>query len=288
MLKKRVIGVVLVREGIAVQSIGFRHFLPIGQPGIVIEYLNRWGIDEVTLLDIDATPRGRPPDFSLVREVSVHGQMPLAVGGGIRDISHIRRIIESGADKVVINSAAGNPALLSEGADRFGSQCIVVSIDARRNPDGGYSSFTSSGMKPTGHSPAEAAEIAEDAGAGEILLTSIDRDGSGKGYDLDLIRSVAEEVRIPVVACGGAGGPDHLLQAMSLGISGAAAANYFNFTEHSVITTKRYLSDHGVDLRLDTHATYPGVRFTARGRVGKLDDSALQGLRFVYIPEEKI
>lgn len=289
MLKTRIIGVVLVRDGIAVQSIGFSRYLPIGHPSVAIDYLNRWGIDEVVILDISASLQNRAPDVSMVKHCSRFAQMPLAAGGGIREITHITDLIRSGADKVVINAAAAkNPRFIEKAADIFGDQCIVVSIDARRMPDGSYVTYTHSGTLPTGISPAECAKVAEKHGAGEILLNSIDRDGAKSGFDYELIRSVFDSISIPLIACGGAGHPLHLKQAMEFKVSGVAAANFFHFAEHAVIISKRYLEQEREEIRLETYASYPDSRFNPDGRLMKKDDERLQKLRFELIPEEKI
>jgi len=289
MLKTRIVGVVVVKGGIAVQSIGFHRYLPLGRPSIAIEYLNRWGIDEVILLDIDATWESRPPDLRMMQECASRGQMPLAAGGGIRSLSDISGALLAGADKVVVNTAASeDSSLISEGAGYFGSQCIIVSIDAQKLSDGSYEAFTRGGSRPTGSSPAELAIEAETRGAGEVFLNSIDRDGSCQGYDLDLIRSVVDAVTIPVIACGGAGHPDHLREAMALGVSGVAAANFFHYSEHSVIVAKSYLKSRAQNIRLDSYVTYGFHTIGDDGRIRKGDDGMLQKLRFVDLPEEVI
>ena len=148
--------------------------------------------------------------------------------------------------------------------------------------------FTDSGVRPTGLTAQQLAQRAEGLGAGEILITSIDRDGSQRGYDLELIQGVADVVRIPVIACGGAGHPEHMRAAMRCGVSAVAAANFFHFTEHSVIIVKQYLKSLGEPVRLDSHATYRSFRFNDAGRTGKRDDGVLEALRFHYVPEERI
>lgn len=288
-LKQRVVGVIVVRAGWAVQSIGFRRFLPVGRPEIAVEYLNRWGIDEIILLDIDATLAGRKPDFEAVGRYARFGQVPLTVGGGISEVADIERLIRAGADKVALNWAArSHPELIAAGAERFGNQCLVVSLDAREVAPGRHEVFARGGREPTGLTPAEAARRACAAGAGEILINSIDHDGSGKGYDLELVRSVLEVVDVPVVACGGVGEPRHLLAGLQLGVSGVAAANFFHFTEHSVIVAKRFLLQAGAKVRLDSYADYRGAAFAERGRAARRPDADLDHLRFDYIPEEVI
>jgi len=288
-LKTRVIGVLAVKDEVVVQSIGFKQYLPVGVPSIAVEHLNRWGIDEIVLLDIHATLEGRRLRHDLVAEYSRHGQVPFAVGGGIGDIHDVERLIRAGADKVVVNTAAAaQPQLIAESAREFGNQCIVVSIDARRVGPGRYEAFTRSGRQATGRTPVELACVAERHGAGEIFLTSIDRDGSKAGYDADLITPVVEAVRIPVIVCGGVGRPVHLVEGIRLGASAVAAANFFHYTEHSVAVAKRYAENLGASVRLDTIVGYAGFEHNADGRLKKADDSVLEELRFVYIPEEVI
>lgn len=289
MLKTRIIGVVVVRGGIAVQSIGFRRYLPIGKPEIAVSYLDRWGVDEIVLLHIDATKNSCCPLDSQVLSYSSECMVPLSVGGGIAQVSDVKRIIQAGADKVVINSALiSNSAVITEAATSFGSQSVVVSIDACRQPDGTFVAFTHAGAYSTGLSARKLAQRAEELGAGEIFLNSIDRDGSKQGYDLDLIRSVVDAVNIPVIACGGAGHPKHMVEAMECGVSAVAAANFFHFTEHSVIVNKHFLRSTGVPVRLDSYATYQDFQLDQDGRVAKRSDEMLEALRFRYLPEEKI
>jgi imidazole glycerol-phosphate synthase subunit HisF len=289
MLKTRVIGVVVVRHGLAVQSIGFNRYLPIGTPEIAINYLDRWGIDEIVVLDTTATADGRQPEPERVRSYAVQCQVPLTVGGGIRDVAHVTSSIQAGADKVVVNSAlVTRPELVTETAGLFGTQCIVASIDARRERDGRYIAYTEGGTRSTGLEARELARRAEDLGAGELIVNSIDRDGAKTGYELDLLRSVVDAVHIPVIGCGGAGHPEHLRDAMRCGVSAVAAANFFHYTEHSVIVAKQYLKSSHEPIRIDSYAKYDTFEFDAQGRAGKLPDARLEALRFHYIPEEKI
>jgi len=289
MLKVRVVGVLIVKGGIVVQSIGFKKYLPVGMPPIAIEYLNQWGIDEIVLLDIDATPQNRDPQIDQIRAYSQFCQVPLTVGGGIKHVSQIKNIIQAGADKVVMNTEAiNNPNIITEGAKLFGSQCIVVSIDAKRMTFDQYEVFTHSGMVPTGKTPVELAIQAEKYGAGEIFINSIDRDGSKKGYDLELIQLVVSAVRIPVIACGGVNHPEHMVEAIPLDVGAVAAANFFHYSEQSVTTVKSYIEAHNQQIRLDSYATYRGNDYDERGRVAKKDDAYLDQLRFEYIPEEVI
>lgn len=289
MLKTRIVGVLVVKGGIVVQSLNFKRYLPVGSVAVAVEYLNRWGIDEIVLLDIDATPQGQPPQFDRVREYSKFCQVPLTVGGGVRAVADMERLVHSGADRIAINAAAiENPALIEEGARRLGSQCMVVSIDVRSQGNGEYRVYSHSGSRATPYDPVVLAKRAEDAGAGEIFLTSIDRDGSKRGYDLELLRSVAAAVNIPVIVCGGVGHPGHLLEAANMGVSAVAAANFYHFTEHSVIVAKSHLKAAGANVRLDSYVTYEGFQFDGDGRAARISDEALDKLRFEVIPEEVI
>jgi cyclase len=280
---------VLVRDDIAVQSIGFRRYLPLGTPEIAIAYLDRWGIDEIVILHLDATAAGWSPSAERVKSYSRGCQVPLSIGGGLATIADVKRVIQAGADKVVINTAIlGNSEIITKSAALFGSQCIVASIDARRGQDGALVAWTNSGTKSTGIAPRELAIRAETLGAGEILLTSIDHDGSKQGYDIELIRSVVDAVEIPVIVCGGAGHPAHVVEALRCGASAVAAGNFFHFTEHSVIVLKQYLRSSGEPIRLDSYATYEGFQHDHTGRVAKRPDHLLEALRFRYVPEEVI
>lgn len=288
MLKTRIIGVVLVRHGLTVQSLGFRRYLPVGRPEIAIEYLDRWGIDEIVVLDLDATARGSAPDAKTVQGYARLCQVPLSIGGGIRSVGDVKRIIQAGADKIVVNSALlTEPGVITAAAERFGAQCVIASIDARRSA-GGFEALTHGAKEATGLPPATLARRAQELGAGEILINSIDQDGARTGYDLDLIRTVTAAVDLPVIACGGAGHPDHVRDAMAAGPAAVALANMLHYTEHSVIALKRALELAGQPVRLDSHAHYRNTRPDAAGRVAKQADEALDALRFHFIPEEKI
>ena len=290
MLKKRVVAVLLVHQGFVVQSIGFRRYLPVGSSEVCVEYLSRWGIDEIVLLDIDATPQRRAPNIELLTRVSRRAFVPLTVGGGIRTLEDIRTLVHSGADKVSINDAAlRDPGLVSVAAAKFGSQSVVVSIDVRRHHDGRYEVFAGSGRIGTGRNPFEVALAAENAGAGEILLNSIDRDGMKTGYDLELLRGMAGAVSLPVIACGGVGRAEHLGEGMEAGASASAAANFFHFTEHSAIVAKAILAARGAPVRLDTEASYADCTFEPiTGRVAKRSSAQLRDLRFTVYKSEVI
>lgn len=217
-----------------------------------VKVYNMREVDELVFLDITATCEGRPPDYETVDEIADECFMPLTVGGGIQTIYHVKRLLEVGADKVAINTASfENPGLIRKVAEQFGSQCIVVSIDAKMLPDGDYEVLTHSGTKPTGKSPVTSAKEAEALGAGEILLTSMDRDGTMMGYDVALIRAVTDAVSIPVIASGGAGSYQHMATAIIDGkASAVAAASIFHFTEQTPLEAKFFLRKQGINVRL--------------------------------------
>ena len=290
MLKKRIVASLTVKNGMVVQSIGFNKYLPIGRVDISVEFLNKWGIDEIVLLDIDATNQNRNPNFNMVTEASKKSFVPLTVGGGIKNLEDIRRLIHFGADKISINKVAlTSPKIIKEASEVFGNQCIVVSIDVRKNKNR-YEVYSDNGKNPTGLNPVKWAKEAEKLGAGEILLNSIDRDGLKLGYDLSIIKRVANSVSIPVICAGGAGHPKHFLKVfMKTKAMAAAPPNFFHFTEHSPIVVKSYLLKNGADARLDTYADYKGINFIEEsGRISKRQDNYLDRIRFEYILDEII
>lgn len=289
-LKKRLIAAIVVKDGVAVQSIGFRRFLPLGKPEIAAEFLNRWGIDEILLQDISACRQRRGPDYGLLAAVAARCFVPLTVAGGITSIETAHAVIQSGGDKVVVNTAAAeNPVLIRAIADRSGSQCAVASIDAVRRSDGRYEVVIRGGSQTTGRHPDDAARILADNGAGEILISAVHRDGTRQGFDERLVAVVANAVNVPVIANSGAGHPAHFVSVLRIpGVSAAAAANYFHFTEHSVLTTKAFLAGSGTELRNDTYANYAGRIFDGAGRISKRSERELGELMFEYHPEEVI
>jgi cyclase len=251
MLKVRVIPTLLWKNVGLVKGVGFDSWRRVGTILPAVKVYNSRQVDEMIVVDITATEEGRVPDFDTIREFSSECFVPLTIGGGVRDLSVIRELLRAGADKVCINSALyDDPALVRAAAERFGSQCIVASIDARREADGTLRCHSRSGKRPEAGSPAERAREAEGLGAGEILVTSIDRDGTMAGYDIELVRSVAEAVSIPVIASGGAGNYDHFLEAVRDGkASAVAAASVFHYTEQTPMGVKEHLSRHGVPVR---------------------------------------
>lgn len=225
MLLPRVIPCLLLRNAGLVKTIRFQDPTYLGDPINIVKIFNDKEVDEVVFLDITATVEGRPPPFDLLGKVSSEAFMPLAYGGGVRRLEDVRAILSLGIEKVIINSyAAENPAFVSAAANFAGSQSVVVSMDVKRTPQGTYEVYTHSGRKATGREAAEYAIQMERAGAGELLLNSIDRDGTMQGYDLELIRRVCTAVNIPVVACGGARTVQDLAAAVRQGGASAVAA----------------------------------------------------------------
>ena len=282
MLKKRLVACLLIRNGLIVQSIGFKRYLPIGRPQFPIEFVVKWDVDEIVLLDISATSERRAPNTQVLELLSRSCFVPLTVGGGIRSVDDVRGIIRAGADKVAVNAhAVARPQLVSEIADIFGSQCVVVSIDCRRESDGSYQVYTHSGSRATGLAPETWAKQVEMLGAGEIFLNSIDRDGAKTGYDVELIRRVGDSVSIPVVACGGVGSYAHFSAGiLDGGASAVAAANIFHYIEHSTIVAKAHLLRAGIDIRLDSDAKYEGREFDETGRLIMLSGDRLSDIEF--------
>jgi cyclase len=288
MLKPRLIGLVLVRYGIAVQSLQFRRYLPLGRPEIAVEYLDRWGVDEIMLLDIQATNEKRTIDPTLVESCAACCRTPLTVGGGISAIAPASTLLSAGADKICLNSAAnGNPELVEQLASRFGSQCIVVSIDVEQTKSS-WQALTSGGTKSLNRGLEATLAQAQDSGAGEILINSIDRDGSRRGFDLDLIRHCSTIARVPLIAAGGAGHPSHLAVALDAGASAVAVGNMLHFTEHSVIVAKRYMQYSGKPVRLDSPASYSQTGFLDSGRLAMAEEARLDAERFNRLPPDPV
>lgn len=251
MLKTRVIPTLLWKDFGLVKGVSFDSWRRVGSVLPAIKVYNTREVDELILVDILATGEGREPDYESVSEFSAECFVPLTVGGGIRTMEHITRLLRAGADKVAINTAAYEDLqLIAESADRFGSQCIVSSIDVKRHPDGRLECWSHSGTRPTGKDPVEWAATLEKQGAGEILLTSIQLDGTMTGYDLSLVSAVSASVGIPVIASGGAGSYDDMVKVVAeAGASAVAAASIFHFTEQTPLRAKQHLDSHGIPVR---------------------------------------
>lgn len=252
MLKPRVMPTLLHKDLGLVKGVRFDSWRRVGSAMQAVKVYNMREVDELVFLDITATREGREPDYELVDDLADECFMPLTVGGGVRTVEHFERLLKVGADKVAVNTALiERPEIIAEAAATFGAQCVVVSIDVLRSPDGGLEVMTRSGTEPTGRDPVELAREAQERGAGEILLTSIDRDGTMEGYDLDLTRDVAVAVTIPVIASGGAGEYRHLAEALlDAGASAVAAASMFHFTEQTPLEAKHHLRSCGIAVRV--------------------------------------
>jgi imidazole glycerol-phosphate synthase subunit HisF len=251
MLSKRIIACLDVRNGCVVKGVQFEGLKNAGDPAELARRYNIEGIDELVILDVTATLEGRQALADTIRAVSRELFIPLAVGGGIRSAVDAAAAIDAGADKVSLNSAAlADPSLVTRLADRYGSQAIVVAIDAKRE-DGRFGVFSRSGSTAAGREAVEWAVEAEACGAGEILLTSIDRDGTRSGFDCELTAAVSSAVSIPVIASGGAGSFEHFADVFTQGRADAAlAASVFHFSEHAVMDLKQFLHSRGVPVRL--------------------------------------
>lgn len=253
MFTKRIIPCLDVNQGRVVKGVNFVNLQDAGDPVVVGAAYDKEGADELVFLDITASSDAREIKLDMVRRVAETVFIPFTVGGGIRTVDDFRMILREGADKVAVNSAAiMNPDLIKDAADKFGSQCVVVAIDAKRREDGsGWNIFKNGGRVDMGIDAIEWAMKAASYGAGEILLTSMDGDGTKDGYDLELTRTVSENVSIPVIASGGAGTKEHFYEALTEGKADAAlAASLFHFKELSIREVKEYLRQKGVSVRL--------------------------------------
>jgi len=254
-LTKRIIPCLDVKEGRVVKGTSFVQLRDAGDPVELASLYYQEGADELVFLDITATPEGRDTMVDVVERISEQVFIPLTVGGGLRRLDDMRRMLMAGADKVSVNTAAVlKPNLINEGAAKFGSQCIVVAIDAKRLENKSsprWEVYIYSGQKPTGISALDWARRAVELGAGEILLTSMDADGHRAGYDIELTRAVSEAVSVPVIASGGAGNLEDLYQALASGRADAVlAASIFHYRTHSIGETKEYLAKQGIPIRV--------------------------------------
>ncbi|KZZ41612.1 MAG: imidazole glycerol phosphate synthase subunit HisF [Saccharospirillaceae bacterium] len=260
-LAKRIIPCLDVDQGRVVKGVNFVGIRDAGDPVEVAKRYDEQGADEITFLDITATHEDRGTTVQMVEAIAEHVFIPLTVGGGIREVDDIRRMLNAGADKVSINSAAVyNPEFVRQASEKFGAQCIVVAIDAKRVAGSGelgdsenkWEIFTHGGRKPTGIDAVEWAIKMADYGAGEILLTSMDRDGVKTGFDLGVTRAISDAVNIPVIASGGVGNLEHLADGVTLGHADAVlAASIFHFGEYTVQEAKQHMADAGIEMRLD-------------------------------------
>ena len=251
-LAKRIIPCLDVDQGRVVKGVQFEGIRDAGDPVEISRRYNQEGADEITFLDITASHENRATTYNTVSRMASEVFIPLTVGGGVRNTENIRDLLLAGADKVSINTAAVfEPEFVKKAADKFGSQCIVVAIDAKQVESDRWEIFTHGGRKPTGLDAVEWARRMVAYGAGEILLTSMDRDGTRDGFDLDLTRSVADAVTVPMIASGGVGNLEHLYQGIKIGKASAVlAASIFHFGEHTILEAKQYLDSKRIPVRI--------------------------------------
>lgn len=252
MLARRIIPCLDIKDGRVVKGVHFEGLRDAGDPVELASFYDKAGADELVFLDISASHEGRRTTFDIVARVAARVFIPLTVGGGISGVEDIREALLSGADKVSVNTAAvRSPSLIREGAERFGSQCIVLAIDARRTRPGHWEVFTHGGRRPAGLDAIEWARRGVELGAGEILLTSMDADGTQDGFDLELTARVSEAVPVPVIASGGAGNLEHIYRVFTEGRADAAlAASIFHYGVYTIRQAKDYLAERGVPVRL--------------------------------------
>ena len=253
MLKVRIIPCLDVDAGRVVKGVNFVDLVDAGDPVEQARIYDKAGADELCFLDITASSDDRDTIFDVVSNTAEHCFMPLTVGGGIRKIDDIRKLLLAGADKVSINTAAvKTPEFVGQAAEKFGSQCIVVSVDAKRTPSGGFEIFTHGGREATGTEAISWCQRMADLGCGEILLTSMDRDGTKKGFDLKLTRAVTDAVSVPVIASGGVGTLDHLVEGVMQGHASAVlAASIFHFGTYTIAEAKAHMKAAGAEIRID-------------------------------------
>ena len=252
MISKRIIPCLDVKDGRVVKGVQFLNLRDAGDPVEIAKKYSEEGADEITFLDITASHEDRDTMIDVVKRTASEVFVPLTVGGGVRTLEDVRNLLLAGADKIAINTAAvKNPQFVRQASEKFGSQCIVVAIDARSNGKDKWEVYTHGGRNPTGIDATEWAVKMESFGAGEILLTSMDRDGTKDGYDIDLTKSISRVVRIPVIASGGAGNIDHLLEGINRGEADAVlCASIFHYGEYTISEAKEYLRSKGVSIRI--------------------------------------
>jgi len=262
MLKHRLIPNIILNNGNVVQSVNFKHTNVIGHAITAVDFFNSWAVDEILVLDVSRTLNSRQNFYNIIRGLSKRCFVPLTVGGWIRSENEINELLKCGADKIVINTiAVENPKIITKFSNIFGSQCIVVSIDVKKNKDNLYEVFIDRGRKSTGLNPIDWAQKVEKFGAGEILLTSIDYEGCRKGYDLELLKQVSENVNIPVIAFGGVDKWEHFVEGIKIGKADAiSAANVFHYTEHSTYNAKKYLAKSGLNVNIPKFYQIPSPR----------------------------
>jgi cyclase len=250
MLKNRIIPCLDVKNGRVVKGINFENLVDAGDPVAQAQFYCDQGADELCFLDITASHENRSTIYDVVKKVAEVCFIPFTVGGGIREVEDVRKLLLCGADKVSINSAAvKNPQLVWEASKKFGNQCIVVGIDAKRNNKGEFEIFINGGRQATGIEAVKWAKYMEEMGAGEILLTSMDKDGTKTGYDVELIKAISSNVKIPVIASGGVGNLEHLADGINAGATAVLAASIFHFRQYSILQAREFLKQKNIAMR---------------------------------------
>ena len=250
MLKNRIIPCLDVKNGRVVKGINFENLVDAGDPVTQAKFYCDQGADELCFLDITASHENRATIYDVVKKVAEVCFIPFTVGGGVKEVEDIRKLLLCGADKVSINSAAvKNPELVKTGAQKFGNQCIVVAIDAKKNNQGEFEIYINGGREATGINAVKWAKYMEEMGAGEILLTSMDKDGTKSGYDLELVKTISSNIKIPVIASGGVGNLEHLADGIKAGATAVLAASIFHFREYSIKEAKEFLDKQNIAIR---------------------------------------
>lgn len=267
MIKSRLIPCIVTRNELVIQSFGFKNYLPIGNIKTAVEFFVNWDVDEIFIIDISASAESRGPNIALVEWAARECYVPMSVGGGIKTIEHIRDLLRAGADKVSLNSIVREDiGFVSKAADMFGNQCITVSVDVKKI-DGAYRVFDHINCKVLTVDLVSHLREIQNAGAGEILINSVDRDGSREGYDIELLSKVSGPLKIPVIALGGVGRFEHLSEAvLKGGCQAVAAANIFQHMEHSTIAAKAQMKRDGLNVRLSSEVQYTDFSLDILGR----------------------
>jgi len=262
MLKNRLIPNIILEDGNVVQSVNFKHTNVIGNAITAVDFFNSWAVDEILLLDVSLNTEKRKKFHKIVSGLSTRCFVPLTVGGWITSTDEISQFLKEGADKVCINTAGySDSKLIPDAVKMFGSQCITISIDVKKNESGEYEVFINRGKENTKKHPIDWAKEVEKRGAGEILLTSIDHDGTKLGYDLQLLKMITDQVNIPVISFGGVGKWEHLVDGIKLGnANSVSAANIFHYTEHSTFKAKQFMHDSNLNVRMPSFYKLPTPR----------------------------
>ena len=288
MKNQRIIAVINIVNNIAVQSIGFKKYLPLGKPNILIEFLNSWGVDEITILNIKASISENSLFRDSLKMMTKSAFVPIAAGGGIKSVNEVEKIIRGGADKVVINSyGILNPLLFKKSAIEFGNQAIVGSIDVKKI-NNRYIVFIHSGTVRTKYNLEEGIKILEDNYVGEILINSIDRDGTKTGFDENIVKLAKKNTTLPITICGGAGNFDHFRKILKYNLSGIAAGNFFNFTEQSVKNLKYFIKYKCSNNFIRFEDKPDNKSFDRDFRTSYKGDLLLEKLKYKRVSQEKI